>query len=93
MDKQELTEKQEQAVEELHERGVAFEELVRSRGWELIKAYYQNRIASFTSGLLIADKREIEEFEKERREIIGIRKLLGHIDESINQSRELRKED
>ena len=60
--------------------GEAFEELVRVKGWEYIKADYTVRIQKFVNGLLTQDKLDIEEFENERRELIGIRKMLGLVE-------------
>jgi hypothetical protein len=65
------------------ERGEAFEELIRTRGWSFIKAWYQNKIQRFATSLLLSDKEAIETFEEERRELIGLRKIMGMIDSDI----------
>jgi len=65
------------------ERGEAFEELIRTRGWAFIKSWYQNKIQRFGTLLLLSDKEKIETFEEERRELIGLRKIMGMIDNDI----------
>jgi hypothetical protein len=74
---------QEKAYQEILERGEAFEELIRTRGWGFIKAWYQNKIQHFATSLLLQDKEAIATFENERRELIGLRKIMGMIDNDI----------
>lgn len=57
--------------------------MVKGRGWEWVKKYYQSKIQQFASDLLLSEKKKIEEFEGERRELIGLRKLMGIIDSDI----------
>ena len=57
--------------------------MVRSRGWEWVKKYYQSKVQVFASNLLLNEKKKIEEFEGERHELIGIKKLLGSIENDI----------
>ncbi len=78
-----MEDKQKQAYQEILERGEAFEELIRTRGWGFIKAWYQNKVQLFASGLLLKDKEAIGMFEDERRELIGLRKIMGMIDNDI----------
>lgn len=75
-------------MEESLQRGQAFEELIRSKGWELVKGWYQNKIQHFATSLLIGDQKGIVEFENERRELIGLRKLFGLIDNDLKVLRE-----
>jgi hypothetical protein len=74
---------QQKEYQEILERGEAFEELIRTRGWGFVKAWYQNKIQQFATNLLLSDKRPIQEFEDERRELIGLRKIMGMIDNDI----------
>jgi hypothetical protein len=83
MEQQELDSQQQEALEESLSRGLAFEELIRTKGWEYVKAWYQKKIQALATGLLLEDKKKIEEFENDRRELIGIRRLLGLIDNDI----------
>ena len=57
--------------------------MVRGRGWEWVKKYYQSKVQVFASNLLLNEKKKIEEFEGERHELIGIKKLLGSIENDI----------
>ena len=83
MDQPDQSQAQQEALEETLSRGQAFEETVRTKGWEYIKKYYQAKIQNFASSLLIEDKTAISEFEDERRELIGLRKLLGMVENDI----------
>lgn len=78
-----MEEAQRQALEDSLKRGQAFEGLIRSEGWEFVKAWYQNMIQHFATSLLLSDKKKIEEFEDERRELIGLRKMFGRIDNDL----------
>ncbi len=77
-----LTKEQEEALKETLERGVAFEELMTTKGWAYIQAYYQNQIALFMNELMNSNK-AITEFEEKRHELMGLKKLLGQIDSAI----------
>lgn len=57
--------------------------MVRSRGWEWVKKYYQSKVQRFATDLLLKEDKDINEFEGERRELIGLRKLIGAIDSDI----------
>lgn len=78
-----LSEEQKQAFQESLARGEAFEELIRTKGWGYVKAWYQNKVQGFATNLLLDEKKAIGEFEGERRELIGLRKLLGSIENDI----------
>lgn len=77
-----LSPEQKQAKQEQLGRGEAFEEMVRSNGWKLIQGYYQNRVIAFTNGLLASDK-DITEFNSERQELVGLKKLFSYINTDI----------
>jgi len=57
--------------------------MVRGRGWGWVKAFYQAKIQQFANNLLLNDKKPINEFEGERHELIGLRKLMGSIENDI----------
>jgi len=72
-----------QALQDSLVRGSAFEELIRTKGWEFVKAWYQAKVQYLATELLMNDKKQMAEFENERRELMGIRKLLGFVDNDI----------
>ncbi len=78
-------------MEESLQRGQAFEELVRTNGWKLVKTYFQTKIQNFANAILIESGKSIEEFEKERMELVGIRKLLGYIENDLKNLEDDRK--
>jgi very-short-patch-repair endonuclease len=82
-----LTKEQEDYLKETLIRAQDFEELIRSRGWEHIKNYYQNAVQKFATNILLQEEKSIVEFEGERHELIGLRKLIGMIDSDIETSR------
>jgi hypothetical protein len=91
MDRPELTDAQQEQLTETMQRGVEFEEIVRSKGFERIRANYENRIRLFVNNLLLHDEKKIEEFENERYELIGLRKLFGSIESDLKVLRDERE--
>jgi hypothetical protein len=83
VEESDLSQEQKQALQEAFQRGSAYQELVRTKGWEFVKKYYQIKVQQFASGLLVQESKPISEFEGVRRELIGLRKLLGSIDGDI----------
>lgn len=79
-----LSSDQEEAKQNQLERGQAFLELMHSKGFELMKAYYQTRLQRFTSDLLLSDEKTIGSFENQRQELIGLRKLFAHIQSDVD---------
>ena len=77
-----LTKEQEDALRETLERGVAFEEMITSRGWQYLMAYYQNQIASFMNDMMKSDI-PLAELEERRRELMGIKKLMAQVDSAV----------
>lgn len=82
----------EQSKNEFYERAGAFEELVRTKGWEWVKAYYQTELASFINDLFNNEDKPIADFEFQRRELMGLKKLLTTIDADLQELERLRKE-
>jgi len=89
MDSQ-LSNQQQQYLDETLKRAGAFEELVRTKGWEYVKSFYQNRVQALANGLLLSDE-PITKFEAERQELMGIRKLLSYIDSDLTILADFRK--
>jgi hypothetical protein len=73
---------QEQSKRESLVRGEAFEELVRTKGWTFVKAYFENKVKALATSLLVEDK-PITEYVGERYELVGLRKLFGYIEQDI----------
>lgn len=82
MDNTKLNPAQEQFLHETLERASAFEETIRTKGWEHIKAYYTNLIQKLANDLLMSDK-PITEFEAQRNEAKGLRKLLMKVESDL----------
>ena len=84
MDNQtELTKEQLQYKNEQLARGVAFEELVRSKGFEHVKAYIENKIRMFTNQAIINGFNSMEEYREKKGEVNGLRELLQNIEADI----------
>jgi hypothetical protein len=84
--------KVEQSKKEALHRGVVFQELIRSEGWKFVKAYFESRVQTLATHLLVEDK-PISEYESERWELVGLRKLLGYIDNDIKVLEDDHKKD
>jgi hypothetical protein len=57
--------------------------LIRTKGWEYVKTWYQTKVQKLATDLLLNEKEEIAKFEPDRRELIGLRKLLGMIENDL----------
>lgn len=79
-----LSSEQELAKQEQLERGQAFIELMASKAFEHMKAYYQSRLQRLTNELILSDDKSIAEFEAQRREVIGLRKLFAQIQNDVD---------
>ena len=86
-----LSEDQKLALDDQLKRAGAFEELIRTKGWEYIKAYFTNKVQSFANSLLLQPQEPIEKFEAERQELAGLRKLIGYIDSDLQVLKDFRK--
>jgi len=64
-------------------RGSAYQQLIRTKGWEYIKLWYQKKVQKLATDLLLNDKKPTVEFEAERYELVGLRKMLGMIENDM----------
>ncbi len=92
MDEVTLTPEQEEALREQLERGVAFEEMLTTKGWAYIQSYYQNQIKLFVNALM-NEAKPIIEFENKRQELLGLKRLLGQVDSAVKTLQAKREED
>lgn len=83
MDKQELTEEQEESYRDMLKQGSAFEAMMMGEGGTQIKAYYQARLTLFINDVFNQEDKPLSEFEGARRELLGLKRLLGTIENSI----------
>ena len=56
--------------------------MINSEGWKFVKLYFESKIKAFTTSILVEDK-PIEDYEIERCKLMGIRELLGFIENDI----------
>lgn len=87
----ELTQEQQEYLNEQLMRGEAFESLITQEGFKYIKSYYEIRLQGLANGLLLNEKDDISFFEKERQRLIGIKQLLGEINSTIEMVRNERQ--
>jgi len=85
MDNQ-LNEVQQQALNETLEAGSAFEELIRTKGFELLKGRYEQMLRTFVNNLMNSDQ-PIETFESERQRLVGIKQLFSNIESTLEVTR------
>lgn len=90
--KPQLNPVQEQYLQETLERASAFEETIRTRGWEHIKAYYTNLVQKLANDLMVSNE-PITKFEDQRNEVKGLRKLLAMIDGDLKTLENERNKD
>lgn len=91
MEQSELTKEQLKAKEEMLERAAAFQLLTTSPGFAYLKAYYENKIKAFVNDLFNQEGKSITDFEGDRREIIGMKKMFGEIDWALLELEKERK--
>lgn len=85
MEQAELTKEQKQSREETLVRASAFALLAHNEGFKYIKAYYENKLQSFVTSMFTQENKAIGEFEAERREIMGLKKMFGEIDWALTE--------
>jgi protein involved in sex pheromone biosynthesis len=83
---------QEESKNQQLSRGVAFQSLVRSDGWKFVKLYFESKIKAFTTSILI-DSKPIQDYESERMKLVGLRELLGFIENDIKALEDANKKD
>lgn len=71
------------AKKEVLEKGYAFEELIRTKGWELIKSNYVNSVQVFATKVINNGFDSIEELNLERGKILGKQQILNDIDAAL----------
>lgn len=77
---------------ELLDKSSMFEELVHTRGWELIKAYYANKVQDLATKMLTGEDIEIEKFESERQQLIGIKKLMTEVTSTLDSGKRIKEQ-
>ena len=71
------------AFNEQLERGAAFDEFSRAKGYELLKAYITFQVQAFANKALSPGFTSLEDYREAKGEVNGLRKLLAHIDGDI----------
>jgi len=82
MEAQDLSSEQKTYLNQSLEHGVAFEEMVRSKGWSYVLDYITARVQGLTSEMLTSDA-PIETFEGSRLKVAGMRELLTFVESQI----------
>ena len=73
------------------ERAGAFEELIRTKGWQFVVARYKNDLASFINEMMISDE-PIASFENKRQSLKALKKILAEIDNDLRALQEYRED-
>lgn len=82
MEAQELSSEQKSYLDQSLEHGIAFEQMVRSKGWEFVLQYITAKVQGLTSEMLTSDA-PIETFEANRLKVAGMRELLTFVESQI----------
>lgn len=83
MDKHKLTKQQLDYKEQQMIIGSEYESLVKSKGWEYTKAWYQTQLSDFINRIMSEDSRPISDFENARQQLIGFKRYLSHVEGAI----------
>jgi len=86
------TQQRNQALEEKLARAGAFEVMVKTKGWELLQAFYQNQVQQFAGELLLNPEQPIEQLEGRRQRLVGLRMLMAEVDDALSTLTRFREE-
>lgn len=92
MEQQELTDEQKQFQDDQLKKGVASEEMINTPGWGYVKGFYEEQLKAFVNRIFTEGK-PLTEYEGQRSELLGIKKLINDVDWSIKQVQQFRKND
>lgn len=84
---------QKEALEELYLKQGAFEELIRVRGWEYIKAYVENNVRTFSTKAIKKGFKDEKELEYERGVVNGMLRLVEQVNETLEQAKREKEKD
>lgn len=73
-------EKVEEAKQDLMEKAVAYEEMIRSKGWGYVKAYAQEALNTFSVKAMREGFKNMEEYQLERGKVDGLFRLLNEVE-------------
>jgi hypothetical protein len=68
-----------------------YEILSSQEGWQSLLVFFETKVKGFVNEMLTNDTKKIEEFEAERRELAGMRKMIGKVSESVAFLNEYRR--
>lgn len=89
---EDVRQQQEEQLREILERAGAYEELIRTKGFQHLKAYYHALIQQLATDLITNTERQTADFDQQRRELIGINKMFSLIDNDLRTLASYRKE-
>lgn len=76
--------KQQEAKDELINKGAAYDELTRMKGWEYTKEYTRQKLAAFTNRALLGPGfASMEEYREARGEVNGLRNYIADIEHAM----------
>lgn len=91
MNEDQSNEVREDALKQATQKGVVYEELVRSKGWEFIKAYIENQIKTFANEAIITGFKDHNDYLLKRGIVVGMRSILGEVQSSLKTLEDERK--
>lgn len=84
---------QERSFNEAVIRAEAFQAMIYTEGWKLVRAYYENGLKDLVNTMMLADAKQISDFEPRRRELMGIQKLMASIDADLETAKQKKHEE
>jgi hypothetical protein len=88
MDKKELTQEQQEYLAAQRERGLAFDEMVRTKGYEMLKNLITQRTTAFSVEVLNGQFKNMEELNLERGMVLGMNTIIRTIENDMESVRE-----
>jgi hypothetical protein len=91
MQQDQQEELRQQQLDEALKEADRYEILSSQEGWQSLLGFFEARVKGFVNEMLTNDTKKIEEFEAERMELVGMRKMIGKVSESVAFLNEYRR--
>ena len=78
-----LTKEQQDYLNKQLTLGSEYELMVKTKGWEFAKLWYQSMLGDFINQIMNQDTRPISDFESPRQQLVGFKKFMAHIDGAL----------
>lgn len=79
-------------TDEMLARATAFEEMIRTKGWEIIAGYIQERVKQFANEAIVTGFKSLDEYQHHRGRIEGLREIMIQVESDLEHLKKYREE-